>query len=72
MPDQIVAILRELVAVNSINATLSGGPGEKEISGWVCSYLGRLGLGAKVQKVSGERANVVALVRGGQPIRRCS
>jgi acetylornithine deacetylase len=64
MPDQIVAILRELVAVNSINATLSGGPGEKEISGFICSYLGRFGLDAKVQKVSGERANVVALVRG--------
>jgi acetylornithine deacetylase len=64
MPDQIVAILKELVAVNSINATLSGGPGEKEISGFICSYLGRFGLDAEVQKVSGERANVVAIVRG--------
>jgi acetylornithine deacetylase len=67
MRDQIVAILRELVAVNSINATLSGGPGEKEIAGFIRDRLGRLGFDAQVKKVSGERANVVALVRGTSP-----
>jgi acetylornithine deacetylase len=67
MQDHIVAILRELVAINSISATLSGGPGEKEIAAFVKDRLSRLGFAPKVQKVSGERANVVALVRGTSP-----
>jgi acetylornithine deacetylase len=64
MQNHIVTILTELVAINSINTTLSGGPGEKEIAGFIRSYISRLGFDVQVQTVSGERANVVALVRG--------
>jgi acetylornithine deacetylase len=64
MEDRIVAILAELVAINSINTTLSGGPGEKEIAAFILSHLSRLGFKAQVQAVAGERANVVALVHG--------
>jgi acetylornithine deacetylase len=64
MQDTIATILRDLVAINSINATLSGGPGEKDIAGFIGSYLGRFGFDAIVQAVAGERANVVALVPG--------
>lgn len=64
MQEHIVAILTDLVAINSINTTLSGGPGEKEIAAFISHHLSRLGFEAQVQKVSGERANVVALVRG--------
>jgi acetylornithine deacetylase len=67
MQDQIVTILRDLVAINSINATLSGGPGEREIAGFIWDYLNRLGFGAQVQAVSGERANVIALIPGKSP-----
>jgi acetylornithine deacetylase len=67
MRDQIVAILRELVAINSINATLSAGPGEKEIAACIKARLSRLGFEAQTQTVSAERANVVALVRGTSP-----
>jgi acetylornithine deacetylase len=67
MQEQIVAILRELVAINSINATLSGGPGEMEIAAFIKNRLSRFGLEAHVQNVSNERANVVALVRGASP-----
>jgi len=67
MQDQIVAILRELVAINSINPTLSGGPGERDIADFIRSYLGRLGFDAALQTVSGDRANVVALVHGTSP-----
>jgi acetylornithine deacetylase len=64
MQDQLVAILRELVAINSINPTLSGGPGESEIAEFVRSWLSRLGFDAEVQTVTAGRANIVALVRG--------
>jgi acetylornithine deacetylase/succinyl-diaminopimelate desuccinylase-like protein len=67
MQDHIVTILRELVAINSINTTLSGGAGEKEIAGFIRSYMSQLGFDAQVQTVSGERVNVVALVRGKSP-----
>jgi acetylornithine deacetylase len=67
MQDQIVSILRELIAINSINVTLSGGPGEKEIAEFIKNRLSRLGFEAQVQKISNERANVVALVRGTSP-----
>jgi acetylornithine deacetylase/succinyl-diaminopimelate desuccinylase-like protein len=67
MQDHIVAILRELVAINSINTTLSGGPGEKEIADFVANLLGRFGFEPQVQIVSGDRANVVARVRGASP-----
>lgn len=64
MQDQIVSILKELVAINSINPTLAGGPGEKDISEFIHTYLRRLGFEAQLQAVAAGRANVVALVRG--------
>jgi acetylornithine deacetylase len=67
MQDQIVTILRELVAINSINPTLSGGPGEKEIADFIRGYLSRLGVDVLVQAVSGERANVLARIAGKSP-----
>jgi acetylornithine deacetylase len=67
MQDNIVTILRELVAINSINPTLSGGPGEKDIAHFIHNHLRRLGFEVQIQTVTGERANVVALVRGKSP-----
>ena len=67
MADRIVAILRELIAVNSINATLSGGPGEQEIAAWIQAHMVRLGFEASVQTVAADCANVVARVPGRGP-----
>lgn len=67
MQERILFLLQELVAIDSINATLSKGPGEKEIAGFIHSYLRRLGLDVQLQAVAGERANVAALVRGKAP-----
>jgi acetylornithine deacetylase len=64
MQEDIVPILKDLVAINSINTTLSGGPGEKEIAAFIWRHLNQRGFEVQLQKVSGERANVVALVRG--------
>jgi acetylornithine deacetylase len=67
MQDRIFSILEQLVAINSINATLSGGPGEKEIGDFIRDHLSRLGFVVQVQAVADERVNVVALVRGKSP-----
>jgi acetylornithine deacetylase len=67
MQDPIVTILGELVAINSINPTLSGGPGEKDIAGFIRDHLSGQGFEVHVQTVVGERANVAALVRGKSP-----
>jgi acetylornithine deacetylase len=67
MQDRIVPLLKELVAINSVNTTLSGGPGEKNIAEFTHNYLKRLGFDVQLQVVSGERANVAALVRGQSP-----
>jgi acetylornithine deacetylase/succinyl-diaminopimelate desuccinylase-like protein len=64
MQEQIVAILRELVAINSINATLSGGPGEMEIAAFIKNRLSWFGLEANVRTSS-------RLSRGRHPARRC-
>ena len=64
MTERIVSILKELVARNSSNAILSGGPGEHEIAGWIRAELDRLGFEAAVQAVAADCANVVARVPG--------
>ncbi|HSV92682.1 MAG TPA: M20/M25/M40 family metallo-hydrolase, partial [Desulfobacterales bacterium] len=64
MTERIVAILKELIARNSTNAILSGGPGEHEIAGWIRAELDRLGFEAAVQAVAADCANVVARVPG--------
>jgi hypothetical protein len=42
MEKRINRLLGELVAINSVNPTLSGGPGEREIAGasaWMPSFI---------------------------------
>ncbi|HUV78700.1 MAG TPA: M20/M25/M40 family metallo-hydrolase [Desulfobacterales bacterium] len=67
MKNRIIGLLRELVKINSVNATLSGGPGEKEISGFVARYLTKLGLDPEIQPTDSHRANVVAIIPGINP-----
>ena len=64
MEDRLVSLLGDLVAVNSVNSTLSGGPGEAEIAALICDRLRRLGLEAETHSVAAARANVVARVAG--------
>lgn len=60
----LVAILRQLVAINSINPTLAGGPGEAELAQWVVGWLKERGIEAKLQEVAPGRPNVVARLPG--------
>ncbi|MBW2605046.1 MAG: M20/M25/M40 family metallo-hydrolase [Deltaproteobacteria bacterium] len=64
MKNRIVNLLSDLVKINSVNTTLSGGPGEKEISGFVARYLTKLGLDPEIQLAAPDRTNVVAIIPG--------
>ena len=64
MEEQIISILSRLVEINSVNSTLSGGPGEAELANFVLQYLRKLKLDAELQKVNPGRANVVATIKG--------
>jgi acetylornithine deacetylase len=64
LEDQIISILGRLVEINSVNPTLSGGPGEAELADFVWQYLHKLKLDAELQKVSPGRANVAARIPG--------
>ena len=67
MERRIVSILSDLVSINSVNTTLSGGPGEKDVVEFIQAYLSRTGFDPQAPRVAGERANVVALVHGKKP-----
>ncbi|MFQ5570268.1 MAG: M20/M25/M40 family metallo-hydrolase [Rhodothermales bacterium] len=64
MEQRLHELLRGLVACNSVNPTLAGGPGECEIAAHIAGQLEGLGLRPEIQDVATGRANVVAVVRG--------
>jgi acetylornithine deacetylase len=64
MEQRLISLLSDLVAINSVNLTLSGGAGEREIAEHIQVRLAGFGLDAALQKVDGDRANTVALIRG--------
>ena len=64
MEQLLIRLLGELVAINSINRTLCGGPGEGEIAHFIHSHLKRLGLEAELYGLAAARASVVGRVRG--------
>jgi acetylornithine deacetylase len=62
---ELVALLSELVAVDSVNPTLvRGGAGEGELARLVANWLDRAGLDVDVHEVAPGRPNVVAVARG--------
>ncbi|MBI5580781.1 MAG: M20/M25/M40 family metallo-hydrolase [Deltaproteobacteria bacterium] len=64
MEKRILQLLGEVVAINSINPSLAGGPGEAGIADFICHHLIKLGLEAELCPVAAARANVVAVARG--------
>src|SRR5689334_6142514 len=63
--DPAIRLLRDLVAINSVNPTLvSGAPGEREIADCVASELRRSGLDVSVEIVADGRPNVVGVLEG--------
>jgi acetylornithine deacetylase/succinyl-diaminopimelate desuccinylase-like protein len=62
-PDRATAILRDLVAIESVNPAYPGGRrGEGEVARYFADYISRLGLVPKWQEVFPDRNNVWAFV----------
>ena len=63
--DPALRLLRDLVAINSVNPTLvPGAPGEREVADLVAAEMRRSGLDVSVEPVAGGRPNVVGVVEG--------
>ena len=63
--DPAIRLLRELVAVNSVNPTIvPGAPGEQQIADLVAAHLRRSGLDVSVEAVAPGRPNVVGVLEG--------
>ena len=61
--DPAVKLLRELVAVNSVNPTLvRGAPGEREIADLIAAEMRRGGLDVSIETVTHGRPNVVGVL----------
>jgi len=67
LENDIVELLSELVRINSVNLTLSHGPGEKEIARFIQHRLAELELHSEIQTVTDNRHNVIAVVPGADP-----
>ncbi len=64
MENRIITLLSELVQINSINRTLSDGPGEREIAEFIVQNLKSQKLDAEIQTVGDNQNNVVAIIPG--------
>jgi acetylornithine deacetylase len=63
--DPAIKLLRELVAVNSVNPTLvRGAPGEREIADLIAAEMRRAGLDVSIETVTHGRPNVVGVLEG--------
>jgi len=63
--DPAIALLHELVAINSVNPSLvPGAPGETQIADAIAIYLRRLGLDVEIQEAAPGRPNVVGILEG--------
>ena len=64
MEKQFISLLSRLVGINSINSTLSNGPGEGELAEFVLNHLQKLNVATEIQTIAPGRANVVATLAG--------
>jgi len=63
--DPAIRLLRDLVAINSVNPTLvPGAPGEAAVADAIASEMRRLGLDVSVEEVVPGRPNVVGVLEG--------
>jgi acetylornithine deacetylase len=64
MENRLITLLRKLVRINSINRTLSDGPGERQIAEFIARSLKALKLETEIQNVGPNQSNVVAVITG--------
>jgi len=66
--DPVIRLLRELVAIDSVNPTLvNGAAGEGEMAAAVAGELRRIGLDVEVEDAAPGRPNVVGILEGRRP-----
>ena len=64
MGADVVALLAELVSINSVNASMQGGPGEAELAQRVAAYGRDLGASVTLEEVLPGRPNVTLTLPG--------
>jgi acetylornithine deacetylase len=65
MSDPTITLLRDLIAVDSVNPSLvPGAAGEKEIAGLIVQKLQASGVDVEIQAVDGDRSNVIGVIEG--------
>src|SRR5206468_1882921 len=65
--DPAIRLLRDLVAINSINPTLvPGAPGEAAVAGAIAVEMKRIGLDIAIDEVAPGRPNVVGVLEGAK------
>ena len=66
--DPAIRLLRDLVAINSINPTLvPGAPGEQQMADAIATEMRRIGLDVSVEEVAPGRPNVVGVLEAKRP-----
>src|SRR5262245_9557250 len=67
MPDPTIHLLRDLIAIDSVNPSLvPGAAGEREIAGLIAHKLQSAGVDVDIQPVNGERSNVIGVIEGAR------
>jgi acetylornithine deacetylase len=68
MSDPAISLLRDLVAIDSVNPSLvPGAAGEAQVANAVAAHLQRIGLDVHVQEVAPGRPNVIGILDGVEP-----
>jgi acetylornithine deacetylase len=68
MHDPCIALLRELVAIDSVNPSLvPGAAGETQIAEAIARHMRALGLDVQIQEVAPGRPNVIGVLEGTAP-----
>jgi acetylornithine deacetylase len=63
--DPAIALLRDLVAIDSVNPSLvPGAAGEAEIANAIAAYMRRIGLDVHTQEITPGRPNVIGVLEG--------
>src|SRR5262245_56395264 len=65
VPDPTITLLRDLIAIDSVNPLLvPGAAGEGQIGDFVANRLREAGVDVEVQRVEGNRSNVIGIIEG--------
>ena len=66
--DRAIRLLRDLVAINSVNPTLvPGAPGERDMADAVAVEMRRIGLDVTIEEIAPGRPNVIGVIEGRAP-----